>query len=239
MREESLSFKCEMFFGKNWKYIFWGMIIALLIFAYQLSSINGQMKKLEQVIYENNSKVVLTTTDGRAIKVVKTPLKAEYLKQFAVSVFVNNFIASRYMLTDNFNKTNIQNYKNILENSKNLGDIYLHFLNKENKDAVGQFVSYLQWLINAIATDKLPEYINIVNYQINSFEYNENTYTIDISIKVATNSYILALGKYRSESGIVRIKANGDFSLERSTDNNPYGMYINSFEIEMVTKGNS
>lgn len=239
MREESLSFKCEMFFGKNWKYIFWGMIIALLVFAYQLSSINGQMKKLEQVIYENNSKVVLTTTDGRAIKVVKTPLKAEYLKQFAVSVFVNNFIASRYMLTDNFNKTNIQNYKNILENSKNLGDIYLHFLNKENKDAVGQFVSYLQWLINAIATDKLPEYINIVNYQINSFEYNENTYKIDISIKVATNSYILALGKYRSESGIVRIKANGDFSLERSTDSNPYGMYINSFEIEMVTKGNN
>ncbi|HDX6248320.1 TPA: hypothetical protein RPW15_001477 [Campylobacter fetus subsp. venerealis] len=239
MQEEKLSFKCEMFFGRNWKYIFWGIVVAILIVAWELNSIRSQVKKLENVVYENNSKVVLTTTDGRAIKVVKTPLKAEYLKQFAVSTFVNNFIVSRFMLTDGFKKTNIQTYKDVLETSQNLGGVWKNFLNQENKEAVGQFVSYLQWLINAIARDRLPEYINIVSYQVNAFEYNENRYKIDISIKVATNSYILALAKYKNEQGQVRIRATGDFDLERSSDENPYGMLFDSFEIEMVTKGNA
>ena len=73
---------------------------------------------------------------------------------------------------------------------------------------------------------------------INSFEYKDNRYAIDISIKVATNSYILALGKYRDEIGQISIKAKGDFDLQRSSDANPYGMNINNFSITAVTKPN-
>ncbi|MBR8466475.1 hypothetical protein KDE13_09025 [Campylobacter sp. faydin G-140] len=237
MQNEKLSFKTELFFGRNWKFIFWGLVVAIIVIAWEINSINNQMKALEKVIYENNSKVVLTTIDGRAIKVEKTPLKAEYLKQYVTSIFVNNFVASRSQLTDNFQNSNIKEYKDILENSKSLGGIYLNFLDKENKTSVGQFISYIQWLISAVAQNKLPEYINIKDYTINSFEYNENTYTIDLSIKVASQSYILAQGKYRAENGFIRIKASGDFNLERSTEANPYGMYIKTFYIEPVTKG--
>lgn len=237
MENEKLGFKCEMFFAKNWKYIFWGLILSIIVIAYELNSIRGQMKSLEKIVYDNNSKVVLTTVDGRAIRVEKTSLKAEYLKQYVISTFVNNFIVSRAMITENFNKTNISTYKDILETSNNLGNIYLYFLDKEDKNSVGQFISYLQWIINAIATDKLPEYINIKDYEINSFEYNENSFRINLSIKVATQSYILAQAKYRAEQGVVRIQADGDFDLNRSSDVNPYGMYINNFQIQMVTKG--
>lgn len=238
MQEEKLSFKCEMFFGKNWKHIFWGIVVLLLLFLWQISQISNRMKELEKVVYENNGKVVFSTADGRAIRVTKEPLKAENLKLYATSVFVNNFIASRSMLTKDFSKTNIATYKDILENTKTLGDIYLYFLDKENKDAVGQFINYIQWLINGIATDKIPEYINILGYTINSFEYKDNRYAIDLSIKVATNSYILALGKYRDEIGQISIKAKGDFDLQRSSDANPYGMNINDFSITAVTKPN-
>lgn len=238
MQEEKLSFKCEMFFGKNWKHIFWGIVVLLLLFLWQISQISNRMKELEKVVYENNGKVVFSTADGRAIRVTKEPLKAENLKLYATSVFVNNFIASRSMLTKDFSKTNIATYKDILENTKTLGDIYLYFLDKENKDAVGQFINYIQWLINGIATDKIPEYINILGYTINSFEYKDNRYAIDLSIKVATNSYILALGKYRDEIGQISIKAKGDFDLQRSSDANPYGMNINNFSITAVTKPN-
>lgn len=238
MQEEKLSFKCEMFFGKNWKHIFWGIVVLLLLFLWQISQISNRMKELEKVVYENNGKVVFSTADGRAIRVTKEPLKAENLKLYATSVFVNNFIASRSMLTKDFSKTNIATYKDILENTKTLGDIYLYFLDKENKDAVGQFINYIQWLINGIATDKIPEYINILGYTINSFEYKDNRYAIDLSIKVATNSYILALGKYRDEIGQINIKAKGDFDLQRSSDANPYGMNINNFSITAVTKPN-
>ena len=238
MQEEKLSFKCEMFFGKNWKHIFWGIVVLLLLFLWQISQISNRMQELEKVVYENNGKVVFSTADGRAIRVTKEPLKAENLKLYATSVFVNNFIASRSMLTKDFSKTNIATYKDILENTKTLGDIYLYFLDKENKDAVGQFINYIQWLINGIATDKIPEYINILEYTINSFEYKDNRYAIDLSIKVATNSYILALGKYRDEIGQINIKAKGDFDLQRSSDANPYGMNINNFSITAVTKPN-
>jgi len=238
MQEEKLSFKCEMFFGKNWKHIFWGIVVLLLLFLWQISQISNRMQELEKVVYENNGKVVFSTADGRAIRVTKEPLKAENLKLYATSVFVNNFIASRSMLTKDFSKTNIATYKDILENTKTLGDIYLYFLDKENKDAVGQFINYIQWLINGIATDKIPEYINILEYTINSFVYKDNRYAIDLSIKVATNSYILALGKYRDEIGQINIKAKGDFDLQRSSDANPYGMNINNFSITAVTKPN-
>jgi hypothetical protein hcinC1_10606 len=238
MQEEKLSFKCEMFFGKNWKYIFWGIVVILLLFLWEINQISNRMQDLEKVVYENNGKVVFATADGRAIRVTKEPLKAENLKQYATSVFVNNFIASRVMLTKDFSKTNIATYKDILENTKPLGDIYLYFLDKENKEAVGQFVGYLQWLINGIAQDKIPEYINILGYTLNSFEYKDNRYSIDISIKVATNSYILALGKYRDEIGQIHIKAKGNFDLQRSSDANPYGMNIDEFSIAAVTKPN-
>ena len=128
MEEEKLSFKCEMFFGKNWKYLFWGMIVAIAVIAWELHSITAQMEELKTSIYDNNGKVVLTTTDGRAIKVVKTPLKAEYLKQYAISVFVNNFIVSRSELTEGFSRAKITTYKDVLEASKSLGNIYLYFI---------------------------------------------------------------------------------------------------------------
>lgn len=78
------------------------------------------MENLEEVVRENNSKVVLTTSDGRAIKVTKEPLKAEYLKQFATSVYVNHFIVSRSQLTNNFEKPNFKDYSEVLDNVPNL-----------------------------------------------------------------------------------------------------------------------
>ncbi len=74
IKKESLNFKCEQFFGKNWKYVASFLGIAILVGAYELNSISQRMQKLEQVVLENNEKVVLTTSDGRAIKVTKEPL---------------------------------------------------------------------------------------------------------------------------------------------------------------------
>ncbi|WP_065842087.1 hypothetical protein [Campylobacter fetus] len=236
MQNETISFKCEQFFGKNWKFIFWGIIIAVLVIAYEINSIKKAMNELQITVFENNSKVVLTTVDGRAIKVTKTPLKAEYLKQYAISTFVNSYIVSRAVLTENFKKTNIKKPSDILENAKNLQIIYKDFLDPTDKNAVGQFTGYLNWLTDAIARDKLPEYINIKDYTINSFTYTDNTYQIDISVRVATMSYILVKGEYKSDIANIRIIADGDFNLEHSSENNPYGMRVANFKINMVTK---
>jgi hypothetical protein len=237
MKEETISWKAEIFFAKNWKYIFWGIVVAVLVCAWEIHSISSRMESLEKTVAENNGKVVLTTTDGRAIKVTKTPLKAEYLKQFAISVFVNNFIVSRAQITNNFQKSNFNKFSDILENSKPLAMIYTDYLDKENKEAVGYFISYLQWLLYAIGKDKLPEYIVLRGYTVNSYEYNDNVFKLVLDIQVGAQSYILAQNQYLAQSGIIRITSGGTFDLELSTDNNPYGMRINTFSIDMITKG--
>ena len=176
MKEETMSFKCEQFFSKNWKYVFFFVCFVLLLVVWQVSSITSRMTSLEQTVANNNSYVVLTTLDGRAIKVTKEPLRAEFLKQFAVSVMVNNFVYSRSQLTDNFQKSSFKDATELLNKVPNLKLIYGSFLdsqpNKEqgievNRQAVGDLVSYLRWLISAIAQDKLPEYISIKDYYYN------------------------------------------------------------------------
>lgn len=236
--KESVSYKTEMFFAKNWKFIFWGLVVAIILIAWELNSISSRMSTLETVVRENNGKVVLTTADGRAMRVTKEPLKAEYLKQYAISNYINNFIVGRANITNKFTEAKFVKPSDILERSPKLQNIWTNFIQDDNKVAKGQFVSYLNWLINAIATDKLPEYIAIQTHNINTYEYEDNKYKLSLDINVNANSYIISLGKYINSPGTIRIEGEGTFNFSNSTDNNPYGMTIDSFTISMITKGN-
>lgn len=243
IRIENLNFKCEQFFGKNWKYVFFFMIFVGLIVAYELSNLSSSMQELKDTVEENNAKVVLTTTDGRAIKVTKEPLKAEYLKQFALSTYVNNFVVSRSQLTDNFSKVNFTKYSDVLENVPTLQNIYQNFLDSEKKEnqeidkvAVGDFIAYIQWLMSAVARDALPEYMSVKDYSLDNYEYNQNTFKIEINIKIVAQSYILARDEYIKQNGNFKIISEGSFDLAKSTDVNPYGMRIKRIKIEPVVK---
>ena len=52
-RTESLNFKCEQFFGKNWKFVGGFIALALLVLAYELSEISSRMQNLEKIVFEN------------------------------------------------------------------------------------------------------------------------------------------------------------------------------------------
>lgn len=242
---ESLNFKCEQFFGKNWKYVASFLGIAILVGAYELNSISGRMEKLEKIVLENNEKVVLTTSDGRAIKVTKEPLKAEYLKQFVVSTYVNNFIVSRSQLTNNFEKSQFKDYGEVMDNVPQIRNILTNFMDYQNDPdndvvvnqiAVGDLRAYVQWLIGATAQDKLPEYIAIKDYSVEKYEYTGNKYSIEIVIKVVAQSYILSENSYKQQNGNFKIISEGSFDLTKSSDINPYGMRIENLKIEPVTK---
>ncbi|TEY00718.1 hypothetical protein [Campylobacter sp. US33a] len=233
---ESFNFKCEQFFGKNWKYVGFFVGFSLLFVVIQINSMKNSIKDLEKTVADNNGKVVLTTTDGRAIRVIKEPIKAEYLKQFAVSTMVNNFVVSRAQLTNNFTKPNFKDYNDVLTTVPSLGTFLKNFVNIEDKQAVGEFRAYLQWLISAVAQDKLPEYISIRDYSIDKYEYNGNSFNIEISIKVIAQSYIIALNEYANNQGIIKIGAKGNFNLEKATDINPYGFRLTNLKISPVIK---
>ena len=164
--KESTEYKAEIFFAKNWKYIFWALIVVLILQLWGWNNITGEMKDLKQVVRENNDKVVLTTTDGRAIKVTKEPIKAEYLKAYAVSTFANGFIVGRANVTNNFEETKFMKPSDVIKNAPNLANIWTNFIRDDDKILKGKFLSYLNWLINAIAKDKLPEFIAIEKYVV-------------------------------------------------------------------------
>ena len=134
-REESINFKCEQFFGKNWKYVAGFIGICFLIFSIEIRNMSEAMQELKKVVYDNNDKVVLTTTDGRAIRVTKEPLRAEFLKQYAISAFSNNFIVSRSQLTDNFTLNSFKTYEDVIKNAKGLAFIFETFFESGDKVA--------------------------------------------------------------------------------------------------------
>jgi len=235
--KESKEYQAEMYFAKNWKYIFYFLIIVLLLGIWGIFTISNRMTNLENTVAENNGKVVLTTTDGRAIKVTKEPIRAEYLKSYAVSTFVNGFIVGRANITNNFEETKFMKASDVIKNAPNLQNIWTNFIKDENKMVKGKFLSYLNWLINAIAQDKLPEFIAIQNYTVDKYEYEGNQFKVEINVYVNAQSYILSLGKYVSSKGVIKIEGEGTFNLSDSADNNPYGMSIDNFKIQMVTKG--
>ncbi|EEU7469631.1 hypothetical protein HEJ31_000521 [Campylobacter jejuni] len=234
--KESLSFKCEQFFGKNWKYVFFFVCFCLIVMTWQINSMNSSISDLKQVVADNNGKVVLTTTDGRAIRVIKEPIKAEYLKQFAVSTIVNNFVISRAQLTNNFTKPNFKDYNDVLQTVPSLKTLFVNFIDTKDKQSIGDFRAYLQWLISAVAQDKLPEYISIKDYSVDKYEYNQNTFNMTVSIKVISQNYIIALNEYSNNQGVITVTAKGSFNLERATDINPYGLRISELAINPVTK---
>lgn len=234
--KESANFKCEQFFGKNWKYIAFFLGFTLLFMAYQISGLSSSMQELEKVVNENNGKVVLTTTDGRAIKVAKEQLKAEYIKQFAISTIVNNFVISRAQLTENFQKASFKTPSEVLKTVASLRIIATDFIGADNKQAMGELTAYIQWLISAVAKDQLPEFISIRDYTIDKYEYSGNQFSAEVSIKVVAQSYILSQDKYITQNGLVKITTKGNFDLSRSTDINPYGLRFESIRINTVTK---
>ena len=237
---ESFNFKCEQFLGKNWKYVFTTVALVGLIGAYELNQISKRMKTLEDVVRENNEKVVMTTTDGRAIKVTKEPLRAELLKAYAIGVFVNNFVVSRTQLTDNFNNVIFKKYSDVIDNVRTLNLIYNEYIEtaegKADKVAIGDFTAYLQWLISAVAQDKLPEYILIKDFIVDKYQYDGNQFEISITLKVSAQSYILARNAYVAQDGLFGITAKGSFSLENSSDVNPYGMRIHRMKFSPIVK---
>lgn len=244
-KEESLSWKCEQFFGRNWKYVAIFVGVTTLINTYETKSIVKEIEQLKMVVTENNSKVVLTTSDGRAIKVTKEPLKAEYLKQFAVSTLINNFIISRSQLTNNFNVVSFKNTEEFFQNAPTLRNIYKNFIDnkddkskgiKANKQALGDLNAYILWLTSAVAQNKLPEYMLMKDYSINKYEYTQNKFNTEIVIKVAVQSFNIIENKYIPAESEFKIYAEGSFDLAKSNDANPYGLRIERLKINPIVK---
>jgi hypothetical protein len=145
-------------------------------------------------------------------------------------------IVSRAGQTNNFKIDNFKKFSDVLERSKGLGLIYTDFIDKEDKQKIGYLTAYLNWILDAMAKDKLSEYVNISDYKFDVYTFDKNTFHAELSIFVVTQNYMIAQGQYVPKNGVIKIAVDGNFNLENSTDVNPYGLRFDSLKIEMPTK---
>jgi hypothetical protein len=235
-QEEGFNFKAERFFGKNWYLIAALSFITVFYALYTAEKTAGAIQDLEKIVRDNNLYTIMTTTDGRAIKVVKQKVEAKFIEKWIVKTLATNLIVSRSELTNNYKINAFKSAKDVIANSYKLQFIWSDLLNQDNKMAVNDFKSYLVSLKALLGEDKLPETFTINNYTVESFNFNQNKFETKIHVKVGTTNYNISKDEHYEKIGTITILARGQVDLSKSTELNPYGLVMDAFKIKLVTK---
>ena len=236
-KNESVLFKAERIFAKNW------FIIALLSFAvtfyalYVSEKTANAIKELKDTVHTNNLYTIMTTVDGRSIKVKKTKLEAKFIEKWLSKTLVTNFIVSRSELTHNFSINQFSTPKDVISNSYKLQFIYTDLISKENKEAQQNLRTYLFKLQSMLGEDTMPEFITINNYSVEYFKFNNNIFSMKVNVTVGTINYDISQDEKYEKKGNIPIEVTGYVDLSKSTELNPYGLLIKKFNIGVMVKG--
>lgn len=236
--DESYVFKAERFFAKNWIFIFVITLITIFYSLYTQKSVTDKVNRMQEMMEKANLYVVLTTVDGRSVKVQKTELSSDYIEKWLARTLVDGLIVTRAELTDNFKTTNFSDVTVILKNSYKLSNLLEYVLDENQKEskAVDNLRTYLFALQQALVADTLPEFMNIVKYRTSSFSFKKNTFSIEVEVELSTYNRISAQNKNVFGKSKIKIQAEGILSLEDSSENNPYGLLIRRFAVEVPKK---
>lgn len=235
-KDETILFKAERIFAKNW------FIIALISFAvtfyalYVAEKTANAIKKLEDTVYTNNLYTIMTTVDGRSIKVKKTRLEAKFIEKWLAKTLVTNFIVSRAELTHNFTINKFSTPKDVIKNSYKLQFIYTDLISKKDKKAQQDLRTYLFKLQSMLGDDTMPEFITINNYAVEYFKFNDNKFSMKVNVSVGTINYDISRDEKYEKKGTIPIEVTGNVNLSESTELNPYGLLIQNFKIGVMTK---
>jgi len=234
--DETIVFKAERLFAKNWFVIALISISVTFYGLYVLEKTATAIEELKDTVYTNNLYTIMTTVDGRSLKVKKTKLEAKFIEKWLAKTLVENFIVSRSEITDNFRITKFTTPKDVISNSYKLQFLYKDLMSKEDKTVQKDFRTYLFKLQSMLGEDKMPEFITINNYNIDYFNFNQNTFSMKVNVTVGTINYDLSKDEKYEKKGIVPIIVNGYVDLSKSTELNPYGLLLKSFNIGVMIK---
>ncbi len=234
--DETLAFKAERIFAKNW-FVIAIVSIGITFYAlYVLEKTASAIEDLKDTVYTNNLYTIMTTVDGRSIKVKKTKLEAKFIEKWLAKTLVENFIVSRSEITDNFKVNKFTSPSDVIANSYKLQFIYQDLMSKKNKESQKDLRTYLFKLQSMLGEDKMPEFITINNYKVEYFKFNQNSFSIKVNVSVGTVNYDLSKDSKYEKRGVVPIEVKGYVDLAESTELNPYGLIIKNFKIGVVVK---
>jgi hypothetical protein len=217
----------------------WIAVIAPIFVWFQIQEDNAQIKAL---IKKNIRSVIVATPDGKVLQVKKEPVKVDskmfhnYLLQMG-----KNFIYSKSNLTKAFTyqpQKAMDLYKEVQFLKHNFKTFF------GSKNAV---LSILKKYFEYLTTDELPEYVSVIDGNIEDFKMltnnnddkntKNNQWQITLKYKVVLNSWLKEKNLTQERIDYVIMKFIG-FSdpLKFSTIDNPYGLKISRVLISIPKK---
>ncbi len=234
--DESVAYRAEKIFARNWFIIAIFSFCVVFYAVYVSEKAIAALVKIEKTVYESSLYTVMTTVDGRSIKVNKTRLEAKFIEKWLAKTIVSNFIISRSELTKGFQINSFKTPKEVIKSSYKLRYIYEDLISDKEKQAQKDLRTYIFKLQSMLGNDTLPEYITINSYSTTYFRFNDSKFSMKVNAKVGTINYDISRDKKYARQGEIPIEIEGYVDLSRSTELNPYGLIIKTFTIGVMVK---
>jgi hypothetical protein len=218
------------------------VLIALMIYTVYSSTndMNSKLDKIYKYSRDNVYSTILMTPNGVPLNVKKIPISpdSEPFKE-GIKKFMKDIIVDGIEITEGYDKK-VEKAKDIFDNTKRLQDFFNKYINRSDREKLktgfSSFTSFLNFLFILSSNDNLPENIRILSSDVSNYIVDDNKYDIEISYRVFFESFIVEKNKTEQKIGFIKIKMSGEYDLEESTIENPYGNKINKMQIEYVHK---
>lgn len=231
---KEIKYKTERFFGKN--IIFFGIVLSIVLF--QLTGAikdltNSQIEMKSEFADFKNSYISITES-GILNNLPRTFINPAE-KENEVAEILKVLLVDRVTISNGFTISKISKPNEILDTSTELQSFLYNYVMVQRgvdaetqakaKKGYGYFQAYLnsiQELFRGINENgisvELPHYLKVIDKKINSYEFKNNQFSIDVNYITAINTY---MGKdnngnpiWKSKQATSRIIANGYFDIQ-------------------------
>lgn len=229
-----VKYKIERFFGKN--IIFFGIVLCfvLLKLTGAINDLTQSQVQLKSEFADFKNSYISITDSGLMNGLPRTFINPAE-KENEVAELLKVLLVDRATVSKGFTLSKITASSEILDSSSDLQSFLYNYIlvqrgedgdiQNKAKKGYGYFQAYLssiQELFRGIKENglsmELPHYLKVVDKKINLYEFKDNQFSIDVSYRTSTNTYI---GKdntgnpiWKAKEATSRIMASGYFDIK-------------------------
>lgn len=231
--KESLRTRIENFYKFNWHLFTFMLIFSILSTWYVYYQSMKRADRNEKLLIANIQYVTVATADGRFMKLKREPvdMKGDIFKRYIANLG-SSFIWDASIVTAGF-KEKPKKAIDIYKNSQFAKYIVSNYIDSQSAAS-----AILDYYFKRYTEDSLPETIRVLGYKINKYDVNSpdkenenvpehtlSTWSMDITYKVYTNSWIVEKNKSVERVQYIHMMITGFTNpYQYSTIDNPYGM---------------
>jgi len=218
------------FLKKNWWLLWILLSIAIFLMISVYFRINSLIDNIEKENKNANKMVVLLSPTGTVIP-ARQVILSEYDKRYqkAIEKILNqNMILDGAKVTFGFQK--IPTLRELVRGYPNLLVFYKYYL---TPNARIQYQNILRKIIGLINQQNYPDYISIINSNIQSYSIRDNHFKITINTDVSMSYTDIQTNLHKNITNTIIIYAEGYFDDKARNFDNPLGIKFTKISITL------